>query len=573
MSKSLNIVLCWHMHQPYYRDGLDGDYQLPWVYLHGIKDYADMAAHLERYPEVHAVVNFVPILLEQLDDYAGRLQRFLEHGDRIGDSLLDYLAGSRPVPEDREGRIQLVKDCRRVNLAKMVQPYPAFRALSAVFDGIHDEGGRESHDFCLDYLNEQFFVDLLVWYHLAWMGYSLRQRHDVRDLMDKASHFTRGDRRRIISIIQETLGGLIPRYRALKEKGQIELSMTPWGHPIIPLLNNLGNMRDTQPGEPMPNNPAYPGGVQRSRWHLRKGLEVFEHYFGCRPQGVWLSEGAISSDAVALLEELDIEWTASGEAVWRHSCHISQCDPAEMDCRKALFLPYRLQDFSRPRIFFRDDGLSDLIGFEYRTWHADDAVANLMHNLENVQSFLGEEADRYVVSIIMDGENAWEYYPENGHFFLDSLYKNLSRHPALKTRRFAGLDHGIREERLNALVSGSWVYGSFSTWIGSPDKNHAWDMLIEAKMAYDEVMASGRLEPSQAELVERQLGICESSDWFWWFGDYNAADSVNDFDRLFRLQLKNLYELLGLVPPPSLDHPVSLGSATASDNGAMRRNT
>lgn len=572
MSKSLNIVLCWHMHQPYYRDGLSGDYKLPWVYLHGIKDYADMAAHLENHPDVHAVVNFVPVLLEQLDDYAQRLQGFLDNGGRIGDSLLDYLSGVSPIPEDREGRIQLVMSCRRVNLSQMVQPYPAFRALTSVFDGIHDAGGKESHDFCLDYLNEQFFVDLVVWYHLAWMGYSLRQTDEIRTLMDKASDFTMQDRREIVEIIHKTLAGLIPRYRALSESGQIELSMTPWGHPIIPLLNNLGNMRDTQPGEPMPNYPFYPGGEQRSRWHLQTGLEVFEHYFGRKPQGVWLSEGAISGDAVALLEELDIEWTASGEAVWRHSCHISQCDPAEMECREALFMPYKLQEHDSPRIFFRDDGLSDLIGFEYRNWHADDAVANLIHNLENVEKFLGHEADHYVVSIIMDGENAWEYYPENGHYFLDSFYKKLGKHKSLKTRLYSGIDHQVREEKLNALVSGSWVYGSFSTWIGSPDKNHAWDMLIEAKMAYDEVMASGKLDEEQIYQAERQLGICESSDWFWWFGDYNAADSVSDFDRLFRLQLENLYNLLGRVPPPSLDHPVSLGSTATTDNGAMRRN-
>lgn len=561
------------MHQPYYREGLYGDYRLPWVYLHGIKDYSDMAAHLEDHPGMKAVVNFTPVLLEQLDDYAQQLKRLLDHGTPTQEPLLNYLAGVTPIPEDRRRRAELVAACRRAHAPKMIEPYTGFRELTRIFDGFLEGGNRDLHEFYLDYLYQQYFIDLLVWYHLAWMGHSLRATHRVCLLMGKGRFYDDKDRRKIIEIIYETLAGLIPRYKALADKGQIELSMTPWGHPIVPLLNDLGNMRDAQPADPAPKSPEYPGGTERSMWHLQHGLKVFEKYFGRKPVGMWLSEGSVSDDAIAMLDELGIRWTASGEAVWHHSCHISETDPTELPNRKKLFQPYRLKDYGKTSMFFRDDGLSDLVGFEYSNWHADDAVANFVHNLSNVADFLDGEADQYVISVILDGENAWEYYPENGHYFLDGLYKSLSNHKKIKPRTFADItaDPKIKSRPLNALVAGSWVYGSFSTWIGSQDKNNAWDLLVAAKKAYDRVVKKGDLNPEELREAERQLGVCESSDWFWWFGDYNPSDSVSDFDNLFRLQLKKLYAMLKQEPPATLDSPISKGGGAMENAGTMRR--
>ena len=294
--------------------------------------------------------------------------------------------------------------------------------------------------------------------------------------------------------------------------------MTPYGHPIVPLLNDFGNMRDAQPDDPAPAYERYPEGSERSLWHMQKGIEVFEHYFGHKPKGVWLSEGGVSDDSIALLHELGIQWTASGEAVWHHSCHVSACDPGEMECRKALFLPYRLQDYDTD-IFFRDDGLSDLIGFEYSKWHADDAAADFLQHLQNVATTLGDEAPDHVVSVILDGENAWEYYPDNAHYFLDALYEKLSSSEFVRTTTFAATPESVRRDKLTHLVAGSWVYGSFSTWVGGPDKNKAWDMLVEAKQAYDEVMAGKKLSAKQRKIAADILAVCEGSDWFWWFGD------------------------------------------------------
>ncbi|RTZ75706.1 MAG: glycoside hydrolase [Gammaproteobacteria bacterium] len=566
MNEKLNFVLCWHMHQPYYREGLDGDYQLPWVYLHALKDYDDMAAHLERHSGMRVVVNFAPVLLEQLDHYATQIAGFLADGMAMQDPLLNLLAGVTPIPEDASGRKELIRMCSRANAARMIDPYPHYSAMLSPFHPVDDDPRKE---VLLEYLDEQYFVDLLVWYHLAWTSHNLKQKPLVKRLIEKAGRYSEKDRRELLTLFQKTLESIIPRYRKLAKSGQIEISMTPWGHPIVPLLNDFANMKEAQPDAPMPEHARYPHGVERSRWHLKEGLRVFRHYFGFKPRGVWLSEGGVSDDALALLDELGIAWTASGEAVWHHSCLTSSCDPEEMACRRALFVPYRLNAL-KPRIHFRDDGLSDLIGFEYSKWHADDAVADFVGHLERIGASIGEEAHKHVVAVILDGENAWEYYPDNGFHFLDALYDKISSHEQIRPTTFSDVQGKVKEERLTHLVAGSWVYGSFSTWIGSPDKNRAWDLLVEAKQAFDRRI--GKLGKKAAERATRLLAICEGSDWFWWFGDYNPSQSVSDFDRLFRLQLRTLYCELDVPPPATLDTPISHGGGSAENAGTMRRN-
>ncbi len=568
----VNFALCWHMHQPWYQQGLDGEYQLPWVYLHAIKDYADMVAHLEAHPKMNVIVNFAPVLLEQLDDYAQQLAGWLENGEKMQDPMLNLLAGVTEMPVNLHDRYRLLCDCQRAHAPKMIDPYPAFKSLFTPVDFMfpHHDCVEKDTNF-LQYLDAQYFVDILVWYHLAWLGHSLKQSATAQRLIEKESMFDEHDRRELIKLIHECIASLIPRYRKLAEAGQIELSMTPYGHPIIPLLNDMDNMRCAQPKDPMPECTSYPGGAERSRWHLQKGIDIFQHYFGIRPEGVWLSEGAISEDAIALIEEFDFKWTASGEGVWRSSIHMSDHDPERVHSKRALFHSYQLNDY-KPKIFFRDDGLSDLIGFEYSKRNSIEAANDLVQNLVNIADFLGDSAARHVVTIILDGENAWEYYPHNGYHFLNHLYGRLSDHKRIRTACFSELTELPMTHDLENICAGSWVYGSFSTWIGHEDKNRAWDLLAEAKLAYDTVIEQGSLGKKARKKATKQLAICEGSDWFWWFGDVNPSGSVSDFDQLYRMQLKNLYELLQLPVPTILDEPVSLGGGSAENAGTMVRN-
>lgn len=570
----LNLVVCWHMHQPYYREGLAGEYRLPWVYLHGIKDYTDMAAHLENNPQMRLVVNFAPVLLEQLDDYSQQIQAFLEQGTPMSDPQLNVLAGASPIPSDIKAREKIIRDCQRCHAPQMIDPYPAFHALVAWFKETCECFSEDESHFALLYLNDQYFIDVLMWYHLSWLGASLKSQAAVQILLEKQYNYSNSDRRTLLTIIHDALQGIIPRYKALADQGQIELAMTPYGHPIVPLLNNFENMRCALPNAPSPEVDAYPDGLARTRWHMKHGIDLFQHYFGRKPSGIWLSEGGVSPDAIQMLDEFDIQWTASGEGVWRNSCTLSGCDETLVQNKRLLFMPFQYQDY-QSRVFFRDDGLSDRIGFEYAKWDVDAAVQDFNQNLDNINRFLGEDAGDHVVSVILDGENAWEYYPNNAQAFLDKLYKGLVANPLINTLTFSDAAAKLPVKTMEKFCAGSWVYGSFSTWIGQADKNRAWEYLIEAKQCYDKVIAAGTLTPEVRQQAEQQLAICEGSDWFWWFGDNNPSDSVNDFDQLFRLQLQSLYQLLNQPVPAKLSEPLSQNHPTAySENaGTMRRNT
>lgn len=567
MSKPTNLVLCWHMHQPWYRESQVGDYQLPWVYLHALKDYVDMAAHLEAHPRMRCVVNFTPVLLEQIDDYRAQFAEHLASGQRFSEPLLNLLAGIDAIPGGLEQRAEIVRACRRAHTPLMIDVYPRFRELFSIVMTGNGEGVDPQR---LRYLNDQFFLDLLSWYHLSWLGHSLKQLPEVKPLLDSDAPYDAAQRRQLLQIMHQAFDGLLGRYRALADTGQIELSMTPYGHPIVPLLIDMEAMHCALPEAKGPDCMTYPGGLERARWHMREGLRVFEHFLGRRPQGVWLSEGGVSSEALKVLEEFGIRWTASGEGVWNNSLYLSELEAQGEEGRRSLFCSHQLPDCGT-RLFFRDDGLSDLIGFEYQQWNAGDAAADFNQHLENIASYLGERCEEHVVSVILDGENAWEYYPDNAFHFLGALYEQLAAGQHARLITFSEALDRCPPEKLPALCAGSWVYGSFSTWIGESDKNRAWDMLVEAKKTYDAVTSRRTFSAGETQELERQLAICEGSDWFWWFGDYNPSDSVNDFDRLYRQQLRNLYDLLGEPPPPSLNKPVSVGGGNAENAGTMRR--
>jgi alpha-amylase/alpha-mannosidase (GH57 family) len=274
----------------------------------------------------------------------------------------------------------------------------------------------------------------------------------------------------------------------------------------------------------------------------------------------------VSTAALQLLGEEGFRWAASGEAVLHRSLGRPEQPPLE-EKERWLYQPWTAPAGGM-RVFFRDDGLSDLIGFSYASWHADDAVAGLIGHLVRIADSCRARPNA-VVSIILDGENAWEHYPDNGYYFLSALYRRLSEHPRLQMATFSDC-LALEAAPLETLSAGSWVYGSFSTWVGDTDKNRGWDMLTDAKRVFD--VAVGQLAPGQRELAARQLAVCEGSDWFWWFGDYNPQATVSDFERLYRLHLTNLYQLLRRAPPEYLAHVFTRGHGAPEHGGTMRKN-
>ncbi|MBI3902476.1 MAG: glycoside hydrolase [Nitrosomonadales bacterium] len=569
MAKPLDLVFLWHMHQPDYRDSADGEFLLPWVYLHAMKDYTDMACHLEQHPQMKAVVNFVPVLLDQLEDYA---QQFAS-GD-IRDPLLRLLARENLEGMDKADRHLVLYSCFRSDHQKMVAPYPAYKRLFDLFKTLEADG-----DVALAYLSGQYLSDLLMWYHLVWCGESVRREHDVIiRLMSKDEGFDYADRKCLFDLIGQTIADIIPRYRKLAKNGQVEISATPHYHPLAPLLLDLHSARESVPDCSLPQSQRYPGGKNRVQAHLASAQESHRARFGVVPQGIWPAEGAVSTALVELLAEQKCRWAASGEGVLANSLRGTEYGAIARP--QYLYRPYHIKgEAGNVHCFFRDDRLSDLIGFEYSRWHGKDAALDFVAQLEAIAQHAAD-GETPVVSVILDGENAWEYYPYNGYHFLNDLYSVLQSHPYIRVttygdyldRRESGAGQGlIKEGELTHLVAGSWVYGSFSTWIGSPDKNRAWDLLCVAKQSFDLVMASGRLNEEERAAAEKQLASCESSDWFWWFGDYNPSLTVESFDRLYRHNLVRLYQLLKLPVPAVLNLPISRGGGDAEVGGAMRR--
>ncbi len=555
--RPLDVVFCWHMHQPQYRRSSDGEYEQPWTYLHAIKDYTDMAWHLEQVPNARAVVNFTPVLLEQLDDYT---QQFAS--GRFRDPLLCALAD--PASVASEHRSRLADALVRANEERMIRRYPAFAQLADAHRAVRDSGLTQ-------HLTLGFVGDLAVWYHIAWLGESVVRESDVaRRLIEKAENFDAADRRALLELMAGLVGGIVPRYRALAAGGQVELSTSPFAHPIVPLLIDFRCALERMPEAPLPQAAGYPGGAGRAAAQTAAAVADHTRRFGSAPGGCWPSEGAVSDAAVDVIARAGFRWTASCESVLLPSLHAAGSAP---DRAHAIYQPYAVGPHDRPVAgFFRDVHLSDLIGFRYATWHADDAVANFVSELEAIAEATHDQ-ERPVVSIILDGENAWEHYPHNAYHFLSALYRALVAHPALRLTTFSDyLASAAAPERLEHLVAGSWVYGTFSTWIGDRDKNRAWDLLAHAKAAYDRALATGALTGETRERAERQLAICEGSDWFWWFGDYNPAQTVSDFDRLFRTHLADLYRLCAAPVPEEIEAVIGVGSGTPLHGGTMRAN-
>jgi alpha-amylase/alpha-mannosidase (GH57 family) len=547
-----DLAFLWHMHQPDYRLQDTGEFVLPWVLLHSIKDYTDMAAHLERHPGVRCTVNFVPVLLDQIEDYADQLAT-----GQWRDPLLRIVAHAEPERLSREDRDWLLDMAFRCHAPTMIDPFAPYRRLRELLAFVRAQDAN-----AMGYLSGRYYTDLATWFLLAWTGESLRREGGfVPHLMAQGDAFELPDRERLLAELGEALRRLIPRYRALADRGQIELSCTPANHPLAPLLLDFKSAREAWPESPLPHAPEYPGGRTRVEAHLSAARVSHEQRFGREAAGLWPAEGALSTPFLRQIAEAGFRWTASSHGVLRHSAGSDA--PTGIPWQAPEGTPGDLT------LFFRNEALSDLIGFEYANWHGRDAAQHFMTELKAIHLRDRET----LIPVFLDGENAWEYFPYNAWYFFEDLYSTLEANPAIRTVTLAQAceEHHARRRRLPALTAGSWVFGTLSTWIGHADKNRAWDLLCEAKLSADRVLESGRLNARERVDVLRRLAVCESSDWFWWLGDYNSPQSVASFDTLFRDNLKSLYRMLRLPAPASLEHPISHGGGAPESGGTMRR--
>jgi alpha-amylase/alpha-mannosidase (GH57 family) len=506
--KPLELGFLWHMHQPDYRDE-NGVIRMPWVFLHAIKDYYDMPWMLSKFPQLKASFNLTPPLIEQLKLYKEPLKHdyFLMLWHRDPDSL------------EKHEKEWLVKTCKSANYDTMVRPLPRYCEL-------YDKAEMERDEL----------IDLEMLFLLSWCGPYLRLNNTlVKRLLQQGSAYTCDDKRILLDILVRFVSGILPFYGRLLKRGQIALSTTPYNHPILPLLIDMKNVIRANENTPMPKDPL--SMKEDAIEQVRRAVELYKETFGEEPVGFWPAEGAVDEESVEIYKSFGIQWIATDEAILFKSLKNQE--------RSVLYHPY---DFRGLHICFRDHALSDLLGFDYRFKAVEEAVGHFSSQLSSLF-----EKDAKSVFVILDGENAWEYYEQNGYPFFMALYEKLSEDSWCTT---VTLDEVAQQESipLEHLVPGSWIWGDFSTWAGHPEKNRAWELIFQTKR--DVQKHAAELPPKIAEKITFHFLAAECSDWFWWYGDDHMTDFAQEFDTLFRQHLINIYELLDITTPSNLFTPI-----------------
>ena len=501
------VSFLWHMHQPFYKDPVRGCYVMPWAYLHGTKDYLGMPRLSEEFPDVHQTFNLVPSLVLQLAEYArGEAQ---DPSMELAFKPVDHLS-----PEDRG---LIIERFFPVPVRTMLQPFPRYFEL---YERRSDPSRH--HAF-----SDQDICDIQVWWTLAWMD----QERRPQDLVKKGRDFTEADKSRLRHMVQDAIRQIIPEYRRLQENGSIEISTSPFYHPILPILIDSrvddGNV---------PVTVQFP---YDAREQLSRAQTFMREKFGRTPRGLWPSEGSVSNDVALLAASLGFSWLATDEGILTKSGV-----DLNWNNRQRLYHPYKRGDIA---IFFRDRGLSDLIGFQYMHAPAADSAADLIRRIKEIR-------DGSHVLIALDGENPWDYYPNSGRDFLRHLYEGIRKEPSIEAVTLSEALKRQPSEKLDWLAPGSWANANFSIWIGHPEDHQAWRWIIQARAALME--QKGRVPDSQWNLAYEELLVAEGSDWMWWFGNDFSSDSDAIFDSLFRQHIGNIYQLVGLPEPPGLNEPI-----------------
>lgn len=537
------------MHQPYYKDPVKGEYALPWTYLHAVKDYFDMAAIVDDTPGARAVFNLVPSLLDQILDYAG------------GTAVDPWLIRGRMAPADmaEEDRIFLLENFFSANRQRLIEPNRRYlELLHLAGDGTRIKS-RERHR----HFSEHDLLDLQVWFFLAWTGEAARRRYpELKELVKKGCHFTEEDKALLFARHADILNGIIPLYKKLHDEGKAELAVSPYYHPILPLLCD---MKTAGTAMPRANLPAtrfrHP---EDARSQVSRGIARFREIFGFTPVGMWPSEGSVSDEALAIIAGCGIKWVATDEEILARTLS-GGLGPG----REALYHPYTFRQGARElKAFFRDHLLSDLIGFTYSSWEPQRALEDFLRRLKGIREGI---PGAQVVPVILDGENAWEYYPDNGYDFLRGLYGATAAAPGISCVTCSEFLSREQEQRvIEHIHPGSWINADYGIWVGHPEENLGWDYLERAREAaitasplVADLMAvggtwegEGTAEERTARLVCTSLYAAEGSDWFWWYGDDHFSSHSDRFDRLFRKHLMNSYRLLGLEVPLELYEPI-----------------
>lgn len=516
---------------------------MPWVRLHGIRDYIGMALILEDFPRIHQTFNYVPCLLDQLKDYE----------ENRGNDLFWKLTkiSARDLTEDN--KLYMLDNFFSANHHTMIDIYPRYKELLKKRNFRRKRASDVLKDF-----SDKDFQDLQVWTNLAWYHPLIVQRDTLlKGLIEKGEGFTQEDKEFVLLKQIEVIRQIIPRHKRLQDLKQIEITTSPYYHPILPLLCNQESARVVLPELSLPKKRLLAN--DDAKIQVESAVQAYEKYFGQKPRGMWPSEGAVSDDIIPILTQAGFRWIASDEEVLAHSMgrQIVRDEHGNVITHDILYKPYRIN--VRNNIIdmvFRDHNISDLIGFRYSKYNADAAVSDFINRIHHLKKYTSN-GKPLLISIILDGENAWEYYPNSGVDFLRKLYETINYDPDLECVSIGDyLEEYPPEQTLHHISPGSWIGHNLATWVGHEEKNKAWDF-VESTRSFIVNQAGRQASDDILPRAWEEIFIAEGSDWFWWLGDDHFTHYKDEFDSLFRLHLKNVYKLFNVHTPRILDVPIS----------------
>lgn len=540
-SKKLSIAFYWHMHQPVYQLSPTGDFLMPWVRLHAVKDYLDMALWAKKFDKLKLNFNFVPVLINAIINY----------GENEAHDIHSRLTITPQDELTNEDKIFILNNFFDANYQTMILANPEYHRLYQI---VQSSGTEDTSIF-----SNQEYADLMALFNLAWIDPSFKTSNsELKKLVKKGKNYTLEDRIAIIQIQRDIIKKIIPTIRKLIEKDKIEITTSPYYHPILPILLDYKNIKkNSSPANDLQDLKT----DLDAKMQTKMALDRIEEVFGKRPRGVWPSEQCVSAKTLEMLSSLGVEWSLSDEGILANSINFE----FEHDFKGYIKEPYHLlktykykTSTSDLKMVFRESTIPNLIGFEYQN-HNPIATANdLYDRIKVLQSkILSSPDNEHLLTIALDGENCWENYLEDGASFLKTLYTLITEDDSLETVLLSNYLEKTKEDKLlPKIASGSWINRNFKLWIDEPVKDIAWTYLKRVRQDFANFVKREPLNPN-IELARRELFICEGSDWFWWYGEPNDSGRDNIFDFLFRTHLKNVYRYLDLDTPKYLDDPLS----------------
>lgn len=539
----LRIAFLWHMHQPRYCDPRSGVYALPWVRLHGVKDYYDMVARLDDFSGIKLTFNLVPCLIEQIQDYvqAKAIDRHLE------------LSRKAAVDLDSTEKVWMIQHFFLGNWRTMVEPYPRFCSLFEKCGALETNYKLES---TIRALKPQDLLDLQVWSNLTWIGPVASRDPLIIELHRRQRNFTESMKNALLDKQLEILARILPKYKELRQAGRIEISTSPYFHPILPLLCDPEIARIGSPQIELPSRRLRL--VEDAERQIQDARRLYHTIFDCDPKGFWPPEAAVSTQSLQILASGGATWVATDEGVLEKTFGEAVRDTNGSVIRPDLL--YRPHIFKseqgQVKVLFRDRLLSDLISFQYPSWTGGEAVEDFMTRLESTRKQLGKDCAKSVVLIAMDGENCWEFYDRGGDIFLSKLYAELEKADWIETVTVAeGADGCEIASTIEDIYPASWINNSLDTWIGGKGHNTAWSLLYDARSILEK--NKDRLSSDASENLWQSMFAAEGSDWFWWYDHRHVSRENPEYDALFRSFLRHIYEGVGEHVPHQVLNPIA----------------